>query len=283
MDRLATLARRYAGKNRAVARLAAWADYKEFEAWLEASSSLSVATPEGREYLAELDRAGICIIPGYWSAETCERARAEVDRVIKDYPQYVNGNAKADVRVYGANNGSALIQEFAQDSTLLEVASAYNREPTRTAFTLAARMPASAGNKGSGEGWHRDAFPRQVKAILYLTDVQPENGPFQWVTDSHRRVELLREKRSPDLEYNQYRLTEEHVARLLRLQPEREKTFTAQAGTLILVDTSSVHRGMPIRAGTRYALTNYYFQEGKIDESLYEKFDVLPPAPASAA
>ena len=283
MDRLATLARRYAGKNRAVARLATWADYKEFEAWLEASSSLSVATPEGREYLAELDRAGICIIPGYWSAETCERARAEVDRVIKDYPQYVNGNAKADVRGYGANNGSALIQEFAQDSTLLEVASAYNREPTRTAFTLAARMPASAGNKGSGEGWHRDAFPRQVKAILYLTDVQPENGPFQWVSDSHRRVELLRDMRSADLEYKQYRLTEEHVARLLRLQPEREKTFTAQAGTLILVDTSSVHRGMPIRAGTRYALTNYYFQEGKIDESLYEKFDVLPPAPASAA
>lgn len=282
MGRLATLARRHAGKSRAVARLATWADYREFEAWLEANSGLSVAAAEGRQYLAELDRAGICIIPGYWSAETCERARAEVDRVIKNYPQYVNGNAKADVRVYGANNGSTLIQEFAQDSMLLEVASAYNREPTLTAFTLAARMPASAGNKGSGEGWHRDAFPRQVKAILYLTDVQPENGPFQWIRDSHRRVELLRDMRSADLEYKQYRLTEEHVARLLRLQPEREKTFTAQAGTLILVDTSSVHRGMPIRAGTRYALTNYYFQEGKIDQSLYEKFDVLPPAPASA-
>jgi hypothetical protein len=279
--RLTTLARRYAPTNRGIARLATWAEYREFEAWLAVARCLPVATPQGRDNLAELDRSGICIIPDYWSFETCERARAEVDRVIRNYPQYVNGNAKADVRVYGANNGSALIQEFAQDAMLLEVASAYNREPTRTAFTLAARMPASAGNKGSGEGWHRDAFPRQVKAILYLTDVEAENGPFQWIKDSHRRAELLRDMRNAGLEYKQYRLTEEHVAGLLRPQPEREKTFTAKAGTLILVDTSSVHRGMPIRAGTRYALTNYYFQEGKIDQSLYEKFDVLPPAPVT--
>jgi len=281
IGRLTTLARWYASKNRWVARLVTWAEYKKFEARLALTPRSPVANAEGRDYLAELDRSGICIIPGYWGAETCERARAEVDRVIQDYPTYVNGNAKADVRVYGANNGSALIQQFAQDCTLIEVASAYNRKPTRTAFTLAARMPALAGNKGSGEGWHRDAFLRQFKAILYLTDVGYENGPFQWIRDSHRRFELLQDMRNTGLQYNQYRLTEENAAGLLRWQPDRLKTCTAQAGTLILVDTSSVHRGMPIRADTRYALTNYYFEESKIDQSLYEKFNALPPAPVN--
>jgi hypothetical protein len=279
-DRFVSIFRRHDSKGERVARFVTWADYREFENWLAITPQSVVAAPEGRQYLAELEKSGICIVPGYWSVETCARARAEVDRVIGEYPKYVNGNAKADVRVYGANNGSDLIQEFAQDAMLLEVASAYNRELTRTAFTLAARMPASAGNKGSGEGWHRDAFLRQVKAILYLTDVEAENGPFQWIKDSHRRAEMLKDMRNARLGYKQYRLTEEQVADLLRSQSEREKTFTEQAGTLILVDTSSVHRGMPIRAGTRYALTNYYFQEGKIDQSLYEKFDVLPPVGA---
>jgi ectoine hydroxylase-related dioxygenase (phytanoyl-CoA dioxygenase family) len=279
-DRFISVLRKHAHTNGHAARLITWADYREFERWLAITPQAAVAVPEGRQYLAELEKSGICIVPAYWSTETCERARAEVDRVIEEYPKYVNGNAKADVRVYGANNGSDLIQEFAQDAMLLEVASAYNREPTRTAFTLAARMPASAVNKGSGEGWHRDAFLRQVKAILYLTDVEPENGPFQWIRDSHRRAELLQDMRNSRLGYKQYRLTEEEVADLLRPQPGREMTFTAQAGTLILVDTSTVHRGMPIRAGTRYALTNYYFPEDRIDQGLYEKFDVLPAAEA---
>ena len=279
-DRFISILRKYAQTSEHVARLITWADYREFEKWLAITPQAVVAVPEGRQYLAELEKSGIYIVPGYWSAETCERARAEVDRVIEEYPKYVNGNAKADVRVYGANNGSALIQEFAQDPRLLEVASAYNREPTRTAFTLAARMPASADNKGSGEGWHRDAFLRQVKAILYLSDVDADNGPFQWLQGSHRRSGVLRDMRSASLKYRQYRLTDDDVAGILHPQPEREKTFTAKAGTLILVDTSSVHRGMSIRTGTRYALTNYYFPEGKIDQSLYEKFDVLPPAVA---
>lgn len=277
--RVNSLLRKHAsrGARGVVARLATRADYAEFRSWTEAAQGPAVLPGKTQAWLDSLERSGICTIPGYWSAAQCAAARDEVERVIAQYPQYVNGNAKADVRVYGANNGSELIQQFAQDEALLSVASAYNHEPTCTAFTLAARLPASVGNKGSGEGWHRDAFLRQVKAILYLSDVEDSNGPFQWISESHRSAWLLRDMKNANLQYRQYRLSEAEAEAIVAPQPDRLKTFTATAGTLILVDTSSVHRGMPIREGTRYALTNYYFPEGKIEQSLYDKFDVLPP------
>lgn len=277
--RVNSLLRRQAshGAKGVVARLATRADYVEFQSWMGRTRGSAVTPGKTQTWLESLESSGICVIPGYWDAEQCVAARNEVERVIAQYPQYVNGNAKADVRVYGANNASELIQQFAQDEALLSVASAYNRESTCTAFTLAARLPAAAGNKGSGEGWHRDAFLRQIKAILYLSDVEDCNGPFQWISDSHRSAWLLRDMKNADLQYKQYRLSDKEADAIVRPRPDRLKTFTATAGTLILVDTSSVHRGMPIREGTRYALTNYYFPEGKIEQSLYDKFDVLPP------
>lgn len=258
--------------------LATWAEYREHESWLRGVQSPPVAKGDGVDYLAKVEADGICIVENFWSEEKCARARSEVDRIIAQYPKYVNGNAKADQRVYGANNASELIATFTTDPVLASVASAYNHEPTRTAFTLAARMPASRDNQGSGEGWHRDAFLRQFKAILYLSDVGPSNGPFQMIRDSHRRQRVLSDMRAGHLKYMQYRLTNPEIEQIIANEPARKITYTARAGTLILVDTSTLHRGQPIEDGTRYALTNYYFPEGRIDDSLYEKFDVLPPS-----
>lgn len=260
------------------ARFATRDDYKQHANWLQRVQPPPLAIGKGIGYLAQLEASGICIVEDFWSRETCALARDEVDRIITQYPKYVNENAKADQRVYGANNASQLIARFANDEVLASVASAYNREPTRAAFTLAARMPSTIGNHGSGEGWHRDAFFRQFKAIIYLSDVGPDNGPFQMIRDSHKRPRVLNDMKAANLKYMQYRLDDLDISRILASEPDRLTTYTAPAGSLILVDTSTVHRGMPIRAGTRYALTNYYFPKNRIDQSMYEKFDVLPAA-----
>jgi hypothetical protein len=181
-----------------------------------------------RRYLNSLNTDGICIVEGFWDEQMCNQARAEVDRIINQYPDSLHPNAKADQRIYGANHVSRLIESFAQHPSLQRVATAYNRENTRTAFTLAARMPASPGNQGSGEGWHRDAFLRQFKAILYLSDVGPLNGPFQFIKDSHRPKQVLRDIWKGRLCYMQYRLSDPDVDRILEGSPERLNTYTAK-------------------------------------------------------
>ena len=46
-------------------------------------------------------------------------------------------------------------------------------------------------------------------------------------------------------------------------------------GTLILVDTSTLHRGAPIKKGIRYGFTNYYYTVNQINKELYKKFKVI--------
>jgi hypothetical protein len=276
---LARVIRKHASNSgsRLIALLATWMDFCRYALRLRGIKSPPLASGYALDYLAKIEIDGICIVENFWSKEECKLAREEVDCVIEMYPNYVNGNAKADQRVYGANNASELLAKFANDPVLTSIASAYNREPTIAAFTLAARMPYTEGNNGSGEGWHRDALLRQFKAILYLSDVGPENGPFQFVKYSFQPVQVLRDIWKGGLRYMQYRLSESEVDRITMSSPERLSTYTANAGTLILVDTSSIHRGMPIQKGMRYALTNYYFPVQNIDGDLLEKFKVLTP------
>ena len=250
-------------------------DYKKFSRNLQNARIKCSVNQLERAYLSSLDTFGVCVVEGFWDEQRCAKARAEVDRVISQFPNALHSSAKADQRVFGANNVSSLIDNFAHHPSLETIATAYNRVNSRTAFTLAARMPAIVGNHGSGEGWHRDAFLRQFKAILYLSDVGPNNGPFQLVKNSHQPFQILRDIWNGTLNYKQYRLSVKEVESITKDSPERIATYTAKAGTLILVDTSSIHRGMPILKGTRYALTNYYYPEHEINSAMFEKFNVL--------
>ena len=108
---VAAVARRWArrGATGWVPAFATRADYRRFEERMRrAVPSTEVAEPFAG-YLAEVEANGICVVENFWSPDTCAQARAEVDRVIAQYPQYVNARAKADRRVYGANNASALV------------------------------------------------------------------------------------------------------------------------------------------------------------------------------
>ena len=41
-------------------------------------------------------------------------------------------------------------------------------------------------NLGSGQGWHKDNIARQLKFMIYLNDVDSENGPFQYLLKSQK-------------------------------------------------------------------------------------------------
>lgn len=215
-------------------------------------------------------RDGYCVVPSFLDATTCRRYVAEIDRLFAEYPAYVR--TRSDRRLFGAETGSSAIREFAEEPRLGALAAAIFGEPTQNAFTLAARLDYQPGNLGSGEGWHRDSFVMQVKAVLYLTDVANDNGPFQFLAGSHRLPTTVGDVFRAGLGFEQNRVADAQIERLLGASPDRLLTFTAPAGTLLLVNTSGIHRGCPIRAGTRYALTNYYFPKRHIRSEVFEHF-----------
>ena len=88
--------------------------------------------------------------------------------------------------------------------------------------------------------WHYDFDDRHLlKAFLYLRDVDEETGPFEYVAGSqpggrHHAVH-------PWKPMGYGRVPEEEVAR--RVPADAVRTFTAPRGTLILCNTSGLHRG----------------------------------------
>jgi len=273
IQRVEAKIKQFAGSSssRVLTQIATLIDYLRFFRSLPSTEAFSLPL-ESLPAWELLHKNGICIIENFWDEATCAAARAEIERILVEYPDYVHPHPKADFRVFGAENLSDLISRFSNNAMFRSMASRYNCTPTRTAFTMAAKMPVRLGSLGSGEGWHRDAFFRQFKAIIYLSDVTEENGPFQFIEGSYKLGNILKDIWHGKLGYMQNRIRDDQVDALLRKDTSRLQTYTAKAGTLILVDTSSIHRGMPIREGVRYALTDYFFPEERIGRALYEQF-----------
>jgi phytanoyl-CoA dioxygenase PhyH len=238
---------------------------------------------EASDWYRALRQRGILVVPGFYSRAQCARAIAEFQRLEQAYPEHVH--RRSDRRLFAANRASRVMAEFADQREIVALAREFYARPAVSCITLAAHLPFSENNGGSGEGWHRDSHRPQFKSILYLTDVSEETGPFQLVPGSHRTVDMLIDTAFERLEPRRTRLTDEQVASIVRRRYARGiDTLTGEAGTLILVNTSAIHRGKPIERGERYALTNYYYGEVPLPEKMERHFaPLLPFVPAGAA
>jgi len=85
------------------------------------------------EILKTVIKDGFIVIPDYWSGESCEKARADIDSIIANKVESVSRDEfGADNRIFGIEHLSQLIREkFYQDPTLLSLFSLlYNVKQT---------------------------------------------------------------------------------------------------------------------------------------------------------
>ena len=71
-------------------------------------------------------------------------------------------------------------------------------------------------------------------------------------------MDLISQIKYANLKYNQYRLSENQVKKI-EMNWEKKKDYKRKPGTVILFNSSTIHRGSPIINGERYSLTNYYY------------------------
>lgn len=234
----------------------------------------SVVDDQVTKLAKHLARDGYAVLPDYYTEAECIQARAEIDAMLAAHPQGVQSFGEgSDLRVFGSENASGLARRFHEDAFILSVGQAYRRGPLSNFSTMAARLTARPGNLGSGQGWHRDAFHFQFKSMVYLSDVSMYSGPFELLPGSHKVWQVALDSLTGRLEKPPgSRITAAQMDRLFALNPDRAKAFPAKAGTLILFDSSTIHRGMPIQSGTRYALTNYFFPPADITPALHRQF-----------
>lgn len=238
--------------------------------------------PDAAELLMALARDGVVAVAEYWPVDKCAAARAEIDRLLGEYPEVVQKfSGGADKRMFGVETKSDLLAEFHNDPFLHGVGEQLGGFRLYNFATLGARIDATSENNGSGDGWHRDAHGYQYKSILYLSDVSEDNGPFEYLVGSHTAWRAALETfiggvpAAPNTRYEQALV--ERAVRRLRVKAAQ---FHGKAGTLLLVNTSGIHRGRPLRSGNRYALTNYCYHPFQIDENRIRTFPVMLPGTA---
>jgi hypothetical protein len=229
-----------------------------------------------------LKEDGVAVVNSYWTADRSRDARAEIDRLIETYPEAVHRHSGgSDKRMFGVESVSPLLAEFHKDLFPRSVGEHLGGLELYNFATLGARIDASPENNGSGDGWHRDAHGFQFKSILYLSDVGEEEGPFEFLPGSHKPWRAALDSgfgglpAAPSSRYEPAM-----VDRMVDRFRLKRRHYPAKAGTLLLVNTSGIHRGRPLRSGCRYALTNYYYHPFQVGESRIEKFAPLMPGTA---
>jgi hypothetical protein len=235
--------------------------------------NFSKTSEKEKEILNLIKENGYAVIPNFYNKEFCEKCIKEIDQLFQNKKEFVQ--KKSDLRIFGIEELSENMRKFGDDKFLLSLANHYNAKDTCNAFTMANRIEANLGNKGSGEGWHRDSIFRQFKSIVYLSDVTQENGPFELIEKSHKLSSIMKDSKSAKVEFMESRFGSDIVKKVINENSDRHKVALAKAGTLLLVDTSIIHQGRPLISGVRYALTNYFFTRDEINQRLVDHFSPL--------
>ena len=204
--------------------------------------------------------APFLVLPQHWSRSKAVAAREQVIEAMRlchdtgeggdNRTMGISEMAKVDPRRFN------LITAFAQDRRLLRMAASHlGMAPADVRVkTLAG---STAPGQASGAGWHKDGLKRGVKALMYLDDVHDGGvGPFAMLLN-YSDTTL---KHATDRRGRRTRFDEAAVNRQVK-QGARVREIFGGAGTAVVFETSSVHRGMPAHTGGRVTLTNYYHNE----------------------
>lgn len=225
-----------------------------------------------KHVLKELKKSGFFVLKDYYSEDECKQIIKNSKKDIKVYEEYVHSGP--DKRLFGIEKVNKLINKLFSDKYLLEIGELINKEKTVCSFTLFNWL--ESGNKSSsGDGWHRDAYLSQYKALVYLSDVNIDNGPFEIIPDSHTFWSVIKLMKNEAIGYFQNRYNQGEIKLIKRILGKDSVPLIGKAGTLIIFNSSSIHRGKPILKGERFALTNYYFPESRDNEKLIESFNPI--------
>ena len=227
--------------------------------------------------LSDLKRNGYSVLNEYFDKDFCKKAIEEINDYInlKDSKVITNRheNVSGDYRMFGFEKVSETARKFKNDNFINSIIKKITNYKHSSHFILAGKLEFETGiHKNSGGGWHRDSDKEQFKYMVYLNDVDEKGGPFLFLKNSDnfdlpRRIRqnkmsfienilffFNKIKKNPPRYENQ--VIENDIHKKSNL-----KEIIGKAGTVVIFDSTYIHRGKNIEYGSRYTFTNYIYKK----------------------
>lgn len=214
-----------------------------------------------RSCLNELRENGVCIYPDLLSEEIVSESKQIIDNNLS-----LSETFGSDQRIEELNKFSKYIEDNLSNH---EITKAIGEKHTKSALhlqrSMAGKLSYEPNNLGSGQGWHRDSYSQQFKTMFYLSDVDENHGPFEYVHKSHHYKYIYKElklKKQYLRKNNTHsRFDQDTVSKYILENKLESKKYIGPKGTIVLFDSRGLHRGSPINNGERYAITNYFINK----------------------
>ena len=208
---------------------------------------------------------GYLLIEDGYDAGDCREIVQWMDEHVPVEGDEVNYGG-SELRIWHAHQKGSRLKDFLAscDQFLSDM-----EQTDRSAYNLLAirNRALSPEDARSRVGrWHLDSFRRQYKIFLFLDDVTTDSGPLEFIPGTHRPVfkarglaagqylrpsDFVKGKRT-------YQSIDEGWIDKLSTRGYEPTPVVCKGGTVLIIDTSAIHRARPCLAGTRYALTAYY-------------------------
>jgi len=208
---------------------------------------------------------GHLLIEDCYDTQVCKSVIRFMDELESRDKTEVN-YAGTELRIWDAHKRAPLLADFYRECNVF--LSCLLRRDTEALTLLAIRNNAlDPSDEISRRGrWHIDSFRRQLKIFLFLTDTTEASGPFEFIPGTHARTFKLGgllggaylKASDPFTGRRAYQKLDDDWVESLSAKGYRPVSVICKAGTMMVADTSAIHRARPCLEGSRYALTTYY-------------------------
>ena len=214
---------------------------------------------------AALPREGYLIIENGYHQDMCQEIIKVMDTLCPD-KRVERRYSGTEMRIWDAQKQHRLFETFYQECNLF-ASNVMGHE--MSAYTLLAirNRALDPSDLESAKGrWHIDSFRKQLKIFLFLTDTTESSGPFEFIPGTHMwnfklRMVCKGAYFTPSDLFKTTRryqhLDEADISKVLH-SGRGSRPAICKAGTVMVVNTSAIHRARPCREGSRYALTAYF-------------------------
>ncbi len=210
-----------------------------------------------------LDEYGYSVLKSRMSIDGCH----EIIKFINSFPEdrsEINYGG-SEKRIWGSHVYNSAVEEFGifSDNLLSKVFGVQVNLKTVLSYS---NTPIVNTEKLITGRWHLDSFRSQYKLFCFLTTTTPRSGPLELIPKTHKvdfKIRSLFLGKYFSLSGSakitrQYQSLEDFWVQKQSIKFGGSVPVLCDGGSLVLVNTSIIHRARPCLEGNRYALCAYY-------------------------